>query len=229
MLDRRLHRVAHSAALCGEREQTRAPVIRASDGRAVRDSVAVVRRATLVDLTRPTPCSAWNLGDLLEHMTVQHRGFAAAARGAGADLTRWKAEQPGPGTIRRYLAAADEVIEAFAEVEAADQGFALPEFGTDAAFPAVRAIGFHFIDYVVHAWDVARALDVPFAPSPDLLDAALPLALAVPNDAHRRRPGAAFAPAEPHSTLRDPLARILLHLGRSPSWAPPADDTSAGG
>ncbi|MFE2263258.1 TIGR03086 family metal-binding protein [Streptomyces griseosporeus] len=203
--------------------------IRASDARAVRDSVAVVRRATLDDLTRPTPCSAWNLGDLLEHMTVQHRGFAAAARGAGADLALWKPGQPGPGTVTRYLAAADEVIAAFAEVGAADQDFALPEFGTDAVFPAVRAIGFHFIDYVVHTWDVARALDVRFTPSPDLLEAALPLALAVPNDAHRRRPGAAFAPAEPHSTLRDPLARILVHLGRSPSWAPPADDASARG
>jgi uncharacterized protein (TIGR03086 family) len=203
--------------------------IRASDARAVRDSVAVVCRATLDDLTRPTPCSAWNLGDLLEHMTVQHRGFAAAARGAGADLTQWKPEQSGPRTIRRYLTAADEVIEAFAEVGAAEQGFALPEIGTDAVFPAVRAIGFHFIDYVVHTWDAARALDVPFTPSPDLLETALPLALAVPNGAHRRRPGAAFAPAQPHSTLRDPLARILLHLGRSPSWAPPADDASDGG
>jgi uncharacterized protein (TIGR03086 family) len=203
--------------------------IRTSDARAVRDSVAVVRRATLDDLPRPTPCSAWNLGDLLEHMTVQHRGFAAAARGAGADLTQWKPEQPGPRTIRRYLTAADEVIEAFAEVGAAEQGFALPEFGTDAVFPAFRAIGFHFIDYVVHTWDAARALDVPFTPSPDLLETALPLALAVPNGAHRRRPGAAFAPAQPHSTLRDPLARILLHLGRSPSWAPPADDASDGG
>ncbi|MGV9273436.1 TIGR03086 family metal-binding protein [Streptomyces griseosporeus] len=203
--------------------------IRASDARAVRDSVAVVRRVTPDDLTRPTPCAAWNLGDLLEHMTVQHRGFAAAARGAGADIAPWKPEQPGPGTIRRYLTAADEVIEAFAEVTAADQEFTLPEFGTDAVFPAVRAIGFHFIDYVVHAWDVARALGVPFAPSPDLLDAALPLALAVPDGTHRRRPNAAFAPAQPHSTLQDPLARILLHLGRSPSWAPPAKDAPAGG
>lgn len=204
--------------------------VRASDARAVRDSVAVVRRATLDDLTRPTPCSAWNVGDLLEHMTVQHRGFAAAARGAGADLAQWKAEQPGPGTVRRYLSAADEVIEAFADVGAADQGFALPEFGADAVFPAVRAIGFHFVDYVVHAWDAARALDVPFAPSPDLLEAALPLVLAVPDGARRRRPGAAFAPAQPQSdsTLRDPLARILRHLGRSPSCAPPADDASAG-
>ncbi|GHF37326.1 TIGR03086 family metal-binding protein [Streptomyces griseosporeus] len=203
--------------------------IRASDARAVRDSVAVVRRVTPDDLTRPTPCAAWNLGGLLEHMTVQHRGFAAAARGAGADIALWKPEQPGPGTIRRYLTAADEVIEAFAEVTAADQEFTLPEFGTDAVFPAVRAIGFHFIDYVVHAWDVARALGDPFAPSPDLLDAALPLALAVPDGTNRRRPNAAFAPAQPHSTLRDPLARILLHLGRSPSWAPPAKYASAGG
>ncbi|MEU8034348.1 TIGR03086 family metal-binding protein [Streptomyces sp. NPDC049099] len=199
--------------------------VRALDARAVRDSVAVVRHATVDDLTRPTPCAAWNLGELVEHMTVQHRGFAAAARGEGADLAQWKAEHPGPGTIRRYTTAAEAVIEAFAEVRSGDQDFTLPEFGTGSVFPGVRAIGFHFLDYVVHAWDAARALGVPFTPAPGLLDAALPIALAVPDGAHRLRPGAAFATPLRQSVVRDPLSRILLHLGRSPSWTPPPQHT----
>ena len=48
-------------------------------------SVDVVSAVTTDDLSRPTPCAGWNLSDLLTHMTVQHRGFAAAAHGLGAD------------------------------------------------------------------------------------------------------------------------------------------------
>ncbi|MFF4562039.1 TIGR03086 family metal-binding protein [Streptomyces sp. NPDC001435] len=191
--------------------------MKAFNDRAVRESSAVVRRVSVKDLSRPTPCSAWNLGELLAHMAAQHRGFAAAARADGGDLAHWKAEAPGPDAVARYLAAAEAVLTTFAEVGVEEQEFALPEFGAGATFPAIRAIGFHFIDYVVHAWDVARALDLPFTPDPDILDAALPIALAVPNGAHRMRPDAAFAPSLPEPADSDALTRILLHLGRSPS------------
>jgi uncharacterized protein (TIGR03083 family) len=50
---------------------------------AVNASVDIVNAVTPGDLDRPTPCAGWNLSDLLTHMTVQHRGFAASARGAG--------------------------------------------------------------------------------------------------------------------------------------------------
>ncbi|TDU73912.1 hypothetical protein [Streptomyces sp. KS 21] len=64
-----------------------------------------------------------------------------------------------------------------------------------------RAIGFHFLDYVVHTCDAARALDLPFAPDPDILDAALPIALAVPNGADRTRPGPGTGGVNPNAGL----------------------------
>ena len=62
---------------------------------AVTASVDVVNAVTLDDLDRPTPCAGWNLADLLAHMTVQHYGFAAAARGNGADLATVAAHDGG--------------------------------------------------------------------------------------------------------------------------------------
>ncbi|MGC7228617.1 maleylpyruvate isomerase N-terminal domain-containing protein, partial [Mycobacteroides abscessus] len=56
---------------------------------AVQTSADIVSAVTRGDLRRPTPCAGWTLGDLLTHMTVQHHGFAAAARGAGGDPTVW--------------------------------------------------------------------------------------------------------------------------------------------
>jgi hypothetical protein len=43
------------------------------------------------------------------------------------------------------------------------------------------AIGFYFVDYVVHGWDVARSIDVAFELPNDVITAVLPLTLAVPD------------------------------------------------
>src|SRR6202021_3891382 len=59
---------------------------------AVLHSIGIVNAAARDDFGRPTPCGDWTLLDLLAHMTVQHRGFAAAARGAGADLEKWNVD-----------------------------------------------------------------------------------------------------------------------------------------
>src|SRR4051812_27737474 len=58
--------------------------------RAVDTSIDVVARSGPSDLDRPTPCAAWNLGQLLAHMTVQHHGFAAAAAGQVTDVEAWR-------------------------------------------------------------------------------------------------------------------------------------------
>src|ERR1700730_46242 len=67
---------------------------------AVLASVDVVSAVTVDDLAKPTPCAGWNLADLLAHMTVQHRGFAAAPRGHGADEAIWQ-----PTTVADAVAA----------------------------------------------------------------------------------------------------------------------------
>jgi uncharacterized protein (TIGR03086 family) len=191
--------------------------IRDGDRRAVRRSVELVDTVTASDLTRPTPCGDWTLAELIGHLTAQHRGFAAAARGRGADLTHWSVPDTGPDPVEAYRIAADEVLAAFAAT-GPDAPFALPEITTRMTFPAKQAIGFHLIDYVVHSWDLARSLDVPVDLDDDLVRAALPIAVAVPNGPERLAAGAAFAPAlglpPEHSTLDE----ILLRLGRSPNW-----------
>jgi uncharacterized protein (TIGR03086 family) len=197
------------------------PDIRELDARAVRASVDVVEAIKPEDLSRATPCAEWTLGDLLAHMTVQHKGFAAAAAGRGADPAVWQVSAPGPDPVADYVMAAETVIAAFAEPGAIERGFALPEIMPGMEFPASQAISFHFIDYVVHGWDVARALGQPFELDADLVQAALPVAEAVPEGERRLRPGAAFRPGLPAPDAASPFDRILATLGRSPSWTPP--------
>ncbi|OBG12048.1 TIGR03086 family protein [Mycolicibacterium celeriflavum] len=190
---------------------------------AVSASVDIVAGVTRDDLALPTPCAGWDLGDLLTHMTVQHNGFAAAARGSGADLAVWDpatvADAVRADPAGAYAAAAADVLEAFSADGVPDATFALPEFGKDAAVPGSMAIGFHFVDYVVHGWDVARSLGVPFALPAEVIEAVLPLALAVPDGDIRDMDNSPFA----HAVTQDEevasdLDRVLRHLGRSPGW-----------
>jgi uncharacterized protein (TIGR03086 family) len=188
----------------------------ALDAQAVRASVDLVAQATAADLTRPTPCADWTLHDLLTHMVAQHHGFAAAATGDD-DLARWRLRPLENDPVATYRAAADHVLSAFAADGALDRVFPLPEFKTGSPFPARQAIGFHFIDYVVHSWDVARTLGRHVHFEPMLLDVALRVAEAVPGGDARLEPGAAFAPkvAWPGTSSLD---QIVARLGRSPDW-----------
>jgi uncharacterized protein (TIGR03086 family) len=185
--------------------------MRAADEVAVRASVAVVSRVQPADLTRPTPCTGWDLAALLAHMTAQHLGFAASAAGAGATLDEWHPVPAGPAD---YAAAAERVLAAFRPDEVLDRPCALPEFGPGVTVPGRQAVSFHFIDYVVHGWDVAATLGVPFTLPPDVLAAAVPVAEAVPTSSK------AFAAALPTPPGDDPLARVLTRLGRVPDWTP---------
>jgi uncharacterized protein (TIGR03086 family) len=188
---------------------------------AVLASIDVVNTVGPDDLTRPTPCAGWNLVDLLAHMTVQHRGFAAAARGCGDDPEFWRPETVLASVTAdpagAYAAAAHDVLDAFAADGTPDVEFALPDFGPGAKVPGVMAMGFHFVDYVVHGWDVAAALGAPYELPADVLTAVLPLAMAVPDGEFREQAGAPFARSvAPEGT--DDFTRILRHLGRRPDW-----------
>ena len=145
---------------------------------AVLATIPVVAAAHTDDLHRRTPCVGWDLTDLLAHMTAQHRGFAAAARGNGADPAVWDATGLREAVTRSpgdtYAEAAHDVLAAFAADDAPQRQFALPEFGPGAVFPGAVAIGFHLIDYVVHGWDVAASLGRSHSLPAEVTDAALP-------------------------------------------------------
>jgi uncharacterized protein (TIGR03086 family) len=190
----------------------------ALDAQAVRESARLVARATAADLARPTPCADWTLHGLLSHMVAQHYGFAAAAAGDG-DLALWRPRSLGEDPAAAYRAAADHVLAAFGAGGVLDREYPLPEFKRGLMFPARQAISFHFIDYVVHSWDVAKTLGLPVSFDAGMLDVALRVAEAVPGGDARVEPGAAFAPKIDWSG-GTALDRIVAILGRSPGWQP---------
>ncbi|MFJ2738629.1 hypothetical protein ACIO3O_03075 [Streptomyces sp. NPDC087440] len=78
-------------------------------------------------------------------------------------------------------------------------------------------MGFHLVDYVVHAWDVARSLGVGVEFGDEVLGAALAVARKVPEGDARTAPGAAFAPRVAYASAGGTaLGEILALLGRDP-------------
>jgi uncharacterized protein (TIGR03086 family) len=189
------------------------------DRRAVHHSVEIVARVGPDDLGRPTPCAGWTLRELLEHMTVQHRGFALAAGGVRSDVADWRPRSLGDDPAGAYAAAADQVVAAFAAERVAEREFWLPEIRDGGPFPAQLAIGFHLVDYVVHAWDVAASLGVCADAESDLVEAALRVAAGVPDGPERLLPGAAFAPSHAAPAGASGHDRLLAMLGRDPRWS----------
>jgi uncharacterized protein (TIGR03086 family) len=186
------------------------------DRRAVGVSVELVSGIGPGDLGRATPCARWTLGDLLAHLTAQHRGFAAAAAGDGRAEGIW-APVVEADPVGAYRAAAGELVEAFAGLRDGTTMW-LPELSAEQPFPALLAVSFHLVDYAAHSWDVARALGTEPALDDEVLDAALRIALQVPDDPERRGPGRAFLPSVPSPADASPMDRMLAALGRSPSW-----------
>ena len=187
-------------------------------------SVEAVDAVRTSDLNRPTPCAEWTLADLLAHMTVQHHGFAAAARGNGADEAVWQVatvvDDVRADPAGTYAAAAHDVLDAFAADGITEATFALPEFGPDATFPGALAIGFHFVDYAVHGWDVAASMGMPYQLPNDAVTALLPLVMGIPDGDLRDSAASPFDRAVDAAAATD-FEKVLLHLGRRPNWHQP--------
>lgn len=184
------------------------------DRRAVEVSRALVRTVGPAHLSLPTPCAEWDLRALLAHMTVQHHGFARAVAGEHTDVADWR-PVPADDVVAAYDAAADHVLAAFRTP--ADKAY-LPEIRGGVTVPAGMAMGFHFVDYVVHSWDVAAALGRTVEFDDEVLAAALDVARQVPTDDASRGPGLSFGPVLPAPPGAGTLDEVLTALGRSPGW-----------
>ncbi|GAA1597672.1 TIGR03086 family metal-binding protein [Kribbella sancticallisti] len=173
------------------------------------DAVAAVRPDQL-DL--PTPCSEWNLGELVAHLVAENRGFAANSAGV-VDRTAWRPGPPDEITLAKFPASVARVGAAFAGYDVLDRPVEVREFGV---FPGRVAVAMHFLDYLVHAWDVARSIGRPDPIPDDLAEAALRMSPLFPAD---RPAGGAFAAVVqvPHDAR--PSERLLGLTGRDPEWS----------
>jgi uncharacterized protein (TIGR03086 family) len=190
------------------------------DRRAMDVTAGIVASIKPEDLDNPTPCAGWRLRDLLAHIIGQYHGFAAAASGKPTGIEAFRPRPVTADPVASYLDAAAVVTEAFAEPGVLDRRFSLPEIRAGGSFPAAMAIGFHLVDEVAHGWDLAKSIGVPVEFDEQVSEAALSIALQVPDEPASRGEGSAFAPAHRADPSLAILDRIVALLGRRPDWTP---------
>jgi uncharacterized protein (TIGR03086 family) len=190
--------------------------VRELDRRALAATGEVIAAVRSADLDQPTPCTKWSLTGLLEHLVNENRGYAASSMGAPAIVSIWYSGDLKPDPHRAYRDSAAWVTDAFAAPGVYEGRFEVRAFGY---FPAPVAIGMHFVDVLVHGWDVAVSIGLPYRPDDELAASALAIASRWPRTGDRRRE---FARRVRVPADASDFTRLLGLLGRSSSWTPPA-------
>jgi uncharacterized protein (TIGR03086 family) len=178
------------------------------DRRALAATGAHVRALAPEDLTRPTPCTEWDVRALLNHVLGNNHLYAAAVEGAAVDWSERDRDRVGDDPLGAYTASVDAVTDAFARAGLGAE-VDLP-FGR---LPAAQAVAVHFVDVLAHGWDLGVALGRDSRLDPGLASAALDIVAFYPPDVFGTP--IFFAEQQPCPTDAPPDVRLVATLGRT--------------
>ena len=158
--------------------------------------------------TAPTPCTDWNVRDLVEHVVGGNYRFARALRGEPPALPE-DALRSGRDLLKAYRDSAAALLDAFRQPGVFERVVTIP-FGT---VPGMVALHLRITEVLVHGWDLARATGQPATFPDDLAERELAFSRAkladIPSD---RSP---FAPPQPVAEDAPAIDRLAACLGRS--------------
>jgi uncharacterized protein (TIGR03086 family) len=182
------------------------------------DPIERIERATSVasekvsgvksaDLSKPTPCSEFDVRALLNHMLGGLTMLTTAARGDKATMP--EGDQIGSDPSGTYDERRAALLEAVRTPGALDGNWQMP-FGS---LPGQMMAGIAFMEHLTHAWDLAKATGQDTTLPAELV--AECMALVTPMDAMLRSPGVCSA-AVPVPDTASGQDKLVAFLGRTP-------------
>lgn len=163
--------------------------------------------------SRPTPCADWNVRDLLNHLTSEHRWAPHLLRGETLDQVgdRYAGDLLGQDPLGAWRAAIAGSVLAWGQAD--PEGTVHTSMGQ---IPVQEYASQMLVDLTVHAWDLARAVGV----RPHLVAEAVEACLAYekPRVAGGEVPGIFAASVATDSESR--VDQLVALLGRDPHWTP---------
>lgn len=167
--------------------------------RATASTAAVIDRVPDDLLDAPTPCAAWTIREIVEHMVGNSHTMLGRL-----DLV---------STADDLTSLNDAVASAYDDPEVQQRKFELAGIELDGR----SVVAVNFADVLVHGWDIARSAGFDVTLDDDLISAAHRITSRFPE--HLRGPGGAFDHARPISEDASPQDRLIAYLGRDPEWA----------
>jgi uncharacterized protein (TIGR03086 family) len=192
------------------------------------DLASFLSEVTDGDLSFPTPCAGWTVGDLYRHIIEENGKFGRAVSGrpvpAPATAAYRDSEEfapfrsQGTGYEEIYRASAGYMESAFDEIDDPRQQRQVE--GVPGPRPVAELLGMQIADTLIHTWDLARSIDLEYVPRPDVAELVLGRMQAVPAMARGEgRPFAAIRETGDAEGL-SVLDRLLLLSGRDIAWVP---------
>lgn len=169
-----------------------------------------LRLARPTDWTRPTPCDAWDVRALVNHVVGANRRYTMLLHGATAaevDATR-SADHLGDDAIAAFRTTTDELTAAFGHEGALTRTAHHPAGDRTGA----ELLDTRVLDVTVHAWDLAGAIDADERLEPALVNFVLACA---PGLIAGSRPGSFTTPATELPPGAPTQARLLHLVGRT--------------
>lgn len=164
--------------------------------RGLRQAADLLAEVSEDQLAEPTPCQAWSVAELVDHLVAAPSKFARAVRGEHVD---WSAPAPhvGPERVEVFRADAEDLLAAWRALGSADE---------------LTMIDWQSAEIAVHTWDLATSL----GRSTNDLDPTVAergLAFMRTNLTPENR-SPAFGPEQPAPDEADPYQRIAAFAGR---------------
>ena len=178
--------------------------------RALEATTAIVANVKANQFDRSTPCSEFDVETLLNHMIAGNFMFVDVAQGKQVSRGGAPPGLVGADHVASYRGSADAVSQAWSDPAVLGETVHLP-FGD---FPGDFALGIHFVETLVHGWDLAKATGQPTTLDPELT------AFAWENvkdlSESFRGPGAPFGLAIDVPAGTPATDRLVAWLGRTP-------------
>lgn len=172
----------------------------------------VVALVTDEQLEQPTPCVAWSVRELLEHLAALTARFAAIARRDGS-----AGESPASGLPEGWRTMLADGLEELTVAWRSPQAWEGEDEAGGVTMPRA-ALGVVALDEVVlHGWDLATAIGAPYAVASDDVAACLPFA-----EQFAGMSEGPFGAPLPGAAEASGLDRLLMFSGRDPASGPRA-------
>jgi uncharacterized protein (TIGR03086 family) len=182
----------------------------------------LIRAARDDQLGDPTPCPAYTLGDLIDHVGRLSLSFTAAAEkefgGYTEQLPSGSAAGLGDDWRERIPRDLATLANAWQPTEAWTGMTRIAMMDAPADMVGITAAD----ELVVHGWDVARAMGEPFSCEPDMLAAAQKFLDLAANPEAPAGPDVAFGPPTMLADDAPQIERLVAMAGRDHAWTRPA-------
>ena len=173
-----------------------------------------LRAVSADDWSRPTPCDAWNVRALVNHVVGANLRYTMLLTGAArSEVETTRADDClGDDPLATFLQSASELAMAFRDDGALDR-VTHHRLGDRTG---VELLAMRVLDVTVHSWDLARAIGTDLRLAPDVVEFVL---AHMPDLGPSRGQGAFAAVAGDLPAAASPQVRLLHLVGRTPeAW-----------